>query len=327
MNLKAEDIRLSLDESFRLLEWRRNLHEVELVLADGRRAPFTGSGNEWHYHAQTELTLIRSGAGTLFIGDSISPFESPDLVLIGPNLPHYWHMRRETSGIALQFDLASDTPFWQFPELAELRALWRESRRGVRITGPAAAEVSALIEEMPAARGLGRLARLLRILEVLASIRPKPLSQAEFAPPTRQATYRGLQKAILHVFQHFHEEIAFSDVLRGSGMSKATFERHFKRHTGKTFTAFVAEVRLHSASRQLIETDAPVGEIALASGYNNLSHFNHQFRARHGLSPRNFRRRHRAPAPVAARRGRPAHPRTPPLTSGGSAPACRRRKR
>ena len=62
-------------------------------------------------------------------------------------------------------------------------------------------------------------------------------------------------------------------------MSKATFERHFKKLTGKSFTRFLTEVRLNYAGRQLIETDLSISEIAFASGYNNLSHFNHQFKA------------------------------------------------
>ena len=132
----------------------------------------------------------------------------------------------------------------------------------------------------------------MQILEALSKTAPrnrKLISSATFGPPVRQATYRSLQKAIYLVFHNFQENLSFADVLRETRMSKATFERHFKKHTGKTFTRFVTEVRLNFASRQLIETDLSVSEIALASGYNNISHFNHQFSALHHLSPRAFR--------------------------------------
>jgi AraC-like DNA-binding protein len=84
-------------------------------------------------------------------------------------------------------------------------------------------------------------------------------------------------------------------------MSKATFERQFKSHTGKTFTRFLVEVRIDSARRQLLETDRPIGEIAFASGFNNLSHFNHQFALVHGESPGAFRRKMKTPADRADR--------------------------
>jgi AraC-like DNA-binding protein/mannose-6-phosphate isomerase-like protein (cupin superfamily) len=292
MRLKTETISLMPDESFRLLQWRRNLRDVELVAARNKRRPFAGSGHEWHHHAQMELTLVAEGAGTLFIGDSIAPFTAPDLVLIGPSLPHYWHMRRPSSGYAIQFDFSPEHPFWQFPETRELEPLWRDAPRGVRIAGPAVGSVAEHIRAALTGSGMTRLARFLRILETLAGLPAEartPLSDLTFAPPARQATYRGLQRAIYFVFHHFHEALSFGDILREAAMSKATFERHFKRHTGKSLTGFVAEVRLNSAARQLIETDASVGAIAMDSGYNNLSHFNHQFKAHYGLSPRAFR--------------------------------------
>jgi len=46
--------------------------------------------NRWHYHPEIELVYFKKGTGTQFIGDSISLFLTGDIVLVGPNLPHYW---------------------------------------------------------------------------------------------------------------------------------------------------------------------------------------------------------------------------------------------
>jgi AraC-like DNA-binding protein/mannose-6-phosphate isomerase-like protein (cupin superfamily) len=293
MRLKAEDIQLRSDESFRLLRWQNNIHEVEIVAADGSFRPFVGSGHVWHHHSQMELTFIAQGSGTRFIGDSIAHFKAPDLVLIGPNLPHYWHMRHHSSGYAIQFDFDAGHPFWQLPETRDLRELWRDAQRGIHVTRPAARLVEEHIRAALLCSGIGRLTRFMQILEALASAAPNQratISSATFAPPHRQATYRSLQKAIHLVFHRFQEDLSFADVLRETRMSKATFERHFRKHTGKTFTGFLAEVRLNFASRQLIETDLSVSEIALAAGFNTISHFNHQFLALHNQSPRTYRK-------------------------------------
>lgn len=293
LKLKAETIHLLPGESFRLLQWQNNIHDAEVVAADGSRRPFEGSGHEWHYHSQMELTLVVQGSGTRFIGDAITHVKAPDLVLIGPDLPHAWHLRHHTSGYAIQFDFPPRHPFWLFPETCGLSALWKEAQRGLHFSGPAVSDVADLIRASLGCGGLGRLARFMRILETLAQTEPrhrKAISGGIFAPPARLSTYRSLQKAIDLVFNRFQDELTFSDVLSETRMSKATFERHFKRHTGKTFTQFLAEIRLNFASRQLMETDLSVSEIALASGFNNISHFNHQFRSLHHLSPRAFRK-------------------------------------
>jgi len=263
-----------------------------------------------------ELTLIEQGSGTRFVGDSITHFHAPDLVLIGPALPHYWHMRQHTSGYAIQFNFEPEHPFWQLPETAELRGLWIDARRGIHLTGPVVPDIASIARSALGCGGMGRLARFMQILAALAQAAPKnrrTISSTTFAPPVQLSTYRSLQKAIYLVFHRFQEDLRFADVLREARMSKATFERHFKKHTGKTFTRFLAEVRLNFASRQLIETDLSVSEIALASGYNNISHFNHQFSALHRLSPRSFRNLMKAKSGSEANGagGRPVTPSAP----------------
>jgi AraC-like DNA-binding protein/mannose-6-phosphate isomerase-like protein (cupin superfamily) len=294
IKLRAEQIQLLPGESFRLLRWNDNVHDVEAIAVDGTNHPFKGAGNEWHYHSQMELTLVTRGSGTRFVGDDIKHFKSVDLVLIGPNLPHYWHGLHKSSGYAIQFDFEPEHPFWQLPETQALQALWKDAQRGIHITGSTVAEITKMIHAMSRCGGLGRFALFIQILEILSKTplkNRKVVSSKTFVPPARQATYRGIQKAINLVFHKFNEELYFNDALKETGMSKATFERQFKKHTGKTFTRFVTEVRLNFASRKLIETGLTICEIAFESGFNNLSHFNHKFIELHKQSPSAFRKK------------------------------------
>ena len=79
--------------------------------------------------------------------------------------------------------------------------------------------------------------------------------------------------------------------LRIAGMSKATFARQFRRHAGKPFSAFVNQVRLDAACRELVATNTSVSEAAFASGFNSLSYFNRSFRQAHKCSPKEYRRK------------------------------------
>lgn len=293
MSLKVEQVQLLPEESFRFLQWRKDIYDVAVLAANGARRNMEGLGHEWHHHSSMELTLFSQGSGTRFIGDSIHHFTAPDLVLIGPDLPHYWHVPGPCAGFAIQFDFNQEHPFWRFPETADVSILWKTALRGLLFAGQGATKVAALLQDSLHCGGFGRLTRFMRILEILVQTAPKesrPLSSETFAPPHRLSTYQSLQKVIALVFNHFSEELCLGDALGEAHMSKASFERHFRKHTGKTFTRFLTEVRLNFAGRQLIETNLPVGEIALASGYNNISYFNNQFHRFHQRSPRAFRK-------------------------------------
>jgi AraC-like DNA-binding protein len=66
---------------------------------------------------------------------------------------------------------------------------------------------------------------------------------------------------------------------------------------GTTFSQFVLGERLAHARRMLLDprhANQSIGAIAFASGFGDLSHFNHAFRRRYGATPSEVRREHAA---------------------------------
>ena len=100
-----------------------------------------------------------------------------------------------------------------------------------------------------------------------------------------------ISRAVGFVLSNLEEEIHLDDLLKVTSMSKPTFSRHFKRHTGRSLTTFVNEVRIVNAKRLLAETNQSITEIAYDSGFRNLSHFNVQFRKASNESPSEYRLR------------------------------------
>jgi AraC-like DNA-binding protein len=292
MSIRLEKIELMLGESFRLLRWNDNVRDVEIVGPTGEAHPYEGSGEAWHYHPEMELTLVTHGSGTRFVGDAITSFRAPDLLLLGDNVPHHWHGLYRSSGYAVQFSVGPEHPFWRLQETQELQKLWADARRGIHVTGDPARHTAAIIRDMQDHTGMERLSLFISALATLARApggNYSLISKETFVPSRRIATYEGIRKAITFALNNFQEELSIEQVLQHTGMSRATFSRQFKKHTGKTFTRFVNEVRISSAGQCLIETDQLISEIAFASGFNNLSHFNHLFRELRGYSPREFR--------------------------------------
>lgn len=74
-----------------------------------------------------------------------------------------------------------------------------------------------------------------------------------------------------------------------SGMHAGYFSEQFHRHTGSTFTDFLADLRVAHARRLLRFTTLPVSEVAFSSGFRSISQFNRTFKARTGLTPKDAR--------------------------------------
>jgi AraC-like DNA-binding protein len=252
----------------------------------------------WHFHAAYELTLITAGQGRRFVGDSIEAFEAGDLVLLGPHLPHTWHSDphrgHRSRAVVIRFEPdCLGAEFFGRGELTRIRGLLERSRRGLACGDSAAGrEVAAAVVRGCEAQPFAQLVALLEMLQVLATRgRGRELSSAAYASTARAVDARRIDRVCRHIMQHLARPLRLGDVAAIAGLSPEGFSRFFHRMTGRTFVAWVHEVRIGHACRLLTATERPVLDVALASGFENLSNFNRVFRRLRGCTPGDFRRR------------------------------------
>lgn len=249
-----------------------------------------------HRHDQAELTWVERGRGVRFVGDSAEPFADGDLVLLGPQVPHLWAGRAAPAqppfvARVVQFPVALlASPLW--PELHPARALVDRAGRGLRITGQAHAPVTAALRAMDAADPLQRLALLLQLLRALV-LHGRSLKPLASAPPRAAAGAAAggarIDRVVGWIHQHLGRELTVGEAARVAHVTPGAFSRFFHRETGKTWTAYVNDVRCSEAAARLRQGTRPVAEVMAACGYRTASHFNHAFAQRFGCSPRAYR--------------------------------------
>ena len=81
-----------------------------------------------------------------------------------------------------------------------------------------------------------------------------------------------------------------SVLARASRLSPYHFLRTFERLTGVTPHQYVLRARLREAATRLVTEPRKIIDVALDSGFGDISNFNHAFRAEFGVSPRVYRR-------------------------------------
>jgi AraC-like DNA-binding protein len=108
-------------------------------------------------------------------------------------------------------------------------------------------------------------------------------------PAADRPETRRIDQTLDWIQRHLARELTVAEAARIAHVTPAAFSRFFRREVGKTFTRYVNDVRCSEACLKLRLTDRPVAAVASACGFATLSHFNRQFRLRHGMTPREFR--------------------------------------
>jgi AraC-like DNA-binding protein len=249
----------------------------------------------YHYHPEVELTWIVKSTGHRFVGDSIAAFSDGDLALIGPNLPHVWMNHtgcRRAEALVIQFLPGFMGPvFVDLPEMGSIRRLLEQAGRGLIFSDQTRQKVSPLLERLHEAEGPSRVIGLLGILQELSQdSSASPLCSPDYLSATSAGAEVRINKVYRQLTTGFTETIFQADAARSIGMTPAAFSRFFRKTTGRGFTEALLDLRLSHACMLLRESDHTVAEICYRCGFENLSNFNRQFRRRHGMPPREWRR-------------------------------------
>ena len=99
-------------------------------------------------------------------------------------------------------------------------------------------------------------------------------------------------QVMTYLQEHFTFSLSMNDVADACGMSYYSFSRFFKKITGRKFSEYLLEMRLHYARKKLLEDGRPVSDIAISCGFEYASYFIRKFKDRYGLTPRDFRRKY-----------------------------------
>lgn len=101
---------------------------------------------------------------------------------------------------------------------------------------------------------------------------------------------RRIRRAIELMHAHLDRDLSVEELATAAYLSPFHFARLFKKLTGTSPHAYLANLRIIAAQDLLATTDFPVTRIAGQVGFATSSHFAKAFRAATGFTPREYRR-------------------------------------
>lgn len=253
-----------------------------------------------HIHPEYELILIEEGAGLTFVGDSVRKMAPGDFMLIGKNLPHLWlsadeYYEKNTTlmsrSVYSQFNTdIFPSEYTKIPEFDSIRLLLSKSQKGLLFTGEAQLKVQEHFRKLPSYDNFDKLVELYKILYELS----KDCDYTLLA----STQYRGnqamdendvvIKRAYNYMNKNYQENISLEDIARHVGMNASALCRYYKKNTGKTLFCYLSELRISYAVKLLMNRSMTISQIAYDCGYNNLSHFNRQFKSITGKTPSEY---------------------------------------
>ncbi len=126
------------------------------------------------------------------------------------------------------------------------------------------------------------------VLEMLAEATRSKISGSEKDFP------QWLKEAKDFLHDNFAESFALETVAQIADVHPAHLSRVFREKFGCTVGEYVRRLRVEFACRQISATEMSLGEIALAAGFSDQSHFNKIFKNLFNLTPYEYRKISRA---------------------------------
>jgi AraC family transcriptional regulator of arabinose operon len=92
--------------------------------------------------------------------------------------------------------------------------------------------------------------------------------------------------------QEYRNPPAIEQLAEGVGLSASRLAHLFRDETGMSIQSYIVERRLFMAAMLIVQSDEQISQIAYRVGFGDVSNFNHSFKRRFAMSPREYRARH-----------------------------------
>jgi AraC family transcriptional regulator len=145
------------------------------------------------------------------------------------------------------------------------------------------------------------------ILKAASLLRKQIDPEVAQAAPDRRGGLRAWQarKVRAYIDSHIAGPVLVADLCALVQLSEAHFSRAFRRTFGRSPHAFLIRRRVELAAQYMLQTEAPLSDIALRCGFTDQPHLCKHFRQLTGHTPAAWRRAHSSEDDGDGHRGSP----------------------
>ena len=249
-----------------------------------------------HWHEEAELTLILRGQSSYTVQLESFPVREGDLVFVPPQVLHAvttggGEMESDTFVFHMDFLGGRGGDVCTLRYLAPLSAQKLTPPAVIHRDHPAYEPLLTLFRELNRTweqKELGyELMMKAKLLTALALLMPHcAKDSAELALRTEHA--EKIKAALEYMDRNYGEEISIADVAAACYFSQYHFMRFFKKYMGTSCGEYLKNLRLEKAAKAFASGNTGILDVAMESGFRNLSYFYREFQKKYGYTPKQF---------------------------------------
>jgi AraC-like DNA-binding protein/quercetin dioxygenase-like cupin family protein len=280
-------------------EQRPGVPPVSVIRFDAEAAHTGLPPDHRHAHDFLVLVYVEEGAGSFAVDGAERPLRAGEVHAVPPGqvigvsaVSELAHCRAWT--VAFTPDavpaLAAVSPLaWAYHPL--LAMFTPGSGHGL-VAEPDRASWSVWLAEL--AEELADPGRL-GAREAVAGLLTRVLVAAARLAPAAPGTPDPLVERVFDEIEAtFREPISARDIARALGYTPGHLTTMVRERTGRPLLEWITERRMTEVRRMLRETDLPLDVVAARTGLRDATYLVRRFRARYGITPRQWRRSQRA---------------------------------
>jgi len=244
-----------------------------------------------HWHLSAELIYCLSGSLVIWDGSEKYVLRANDVVLINPNEIHSTQSPDENHVLVIQFPLEflQKVTSHKFYEAFEFNI---NTVRNHQTAADLIAILNQLVSVSQQATIIDNLHATAAIFELLAVMCTNYMVAVPVTQHVDPTDLTLLGNITGYIQQHYQERLTLPAVAKQFGYSSSYFSRFFAHRMNLTFSGYLQQLRLDSASNHLMNSNETLTNIAFEVGFSSYRNFYNAFFANYQMSPTEYRHRY-----------------------------------
>lgn len=241
-----------------------------------------------HSHAHYEIYLLQKGTRTLFLSNDLLHLEAPSLIIIPPHLLHM------TGGGPFERINIDVSPLYL--EDFEKEILSSRALMLYKLDGEKREEVINLFERIlsidkKSQRGEYFTKSLFKyFIYLLEKLKGERVLSSNSLKEKSSKLPLLVLRTINYLTENYYSQHTLSSLSKEFYCSKGALIYNFNKYLNCTPIDFLLNVRLTEAKKMLANTNMSIAEISDKCGFSSANYFGVIFRAKEGVSPKNYRK-------------------------------------